>query len=87
MCVFNRVDNKANDYSEVTGRTTAKPVRRRRRNKKKSPSALARSMNRHTRFPEKNLAAKPDLASPEDKSINTVPGFPDSDNFQCAKEL
>ena len=79
--------NKTKDDSEVTERTTAKPVRARRRNKKKFHSVLARSRKRHTRFPEKNLAGKPDFASPEDKSIDTVPGFPDSDNSVCAKEL
>ena len=55
-----------------------KPVRHRHR-RMKSPSALACSWRRHTRFLEKNLAGKPDLASPEDQQ--------DSDNSLCVKEL
>ena len=77
-----KTPNKAKDDSGVTGRTTAKkPVRRRRRKTNRSPSALARSRKRHTRFLEKKLAGKPDLASPEedqqDSDINSV----------CVKEL
>ena len=52
-----------------------KPVKRRRRKKNRSPSALAHS-RRHTRILEKKLAGNPDLASPED-----------SDNSLCVKEL
>ena len=78
-----KTPNKAKDNNiEVTGRTTAKPVRRRRRKKKQSPSALARkkkqspsalarSKKRHARFLEKKLAGKPDLALPEEKSITS----------------
>ena len=43
-----------------------KPVRRRRK-KRNSPSALARSRRRHARFLEKKLAGKPDSPSPEDQ--------------------
>ena len=57
-----------------------KPVRRRRRKKNRSPSALARSRKRHARFLEKKLAGKPDLASPEEDQQ-------DSDNSVCVKEL
>ena len=64
---------------------------KRRRKKKKFPSALARSMNRHRRFLEKKLAGKPDLASPEDKRISAVPstkgGEQDSYNSLCVYEL
>ena len=81
--------NKDNDGSEVTGRVTAKPVKRRR--KKKSSSALVRSRDRHRRFLENKLAGnrsgKPHLASPEDKRIFTVPTREqESDNSLCAKE-
>ena len=55
--------NKAKDDSEVTRRVTVKPVKRRR--KKNSPFALARSKRRLERFLEKKLAGKPDLASME----------------------
>ena len=72
--------NKAKDDNKVTRRTTAKPVKRRRRKKNRSPSALARSRKRHARFLEKKLAGKPDLASPEEDQQ-------DSDNSVCAKEL
>ena len=79
--------NKDKDISEVTGRVTAKPVKRRRK-KKKSPSALARSRDRHRHFLEKKLAGKPNLPSPEDKRISTVPTREqDSDNSLCAKNL
>ena len=57
-----------------------KPVRRRRRKKNRSPSALARSRKRHARFLEKKLAGKPDLASPEEDQQ-------DSENSVCVKEL
>ena len=57
-----------------------KPVKRRRRKKNRSPSALALSRKRHARFLEKKLARKPDLASPEEDQQ-------DSDNSVCAKEL
>ena len=63
-----------------------KPVKRRWK-KKKSPSALARSRDRHTRFLEKKLAGNPGLASPEGKSVTAVPRKQDSDNSRCAKEL
>ena len=66
---------------------TAKPVRRCCRKKNQSPSALARSRKRHTCFLEKKLAGKPDLALPEEKSITTVPGFPDAVDSLCVKEL
>ena len=84
-----KTPNKAKDNnSEVTGRTTsAKPVRRRRRKKNQSPSALARSRKRHARFLEKKLPGKPDLASPEEKSITTVPGVPDAVDSHCVREL
>ena len=45
------------------------------------------SRKRHTRFLEKKLAGKPDLALPEEKSITTVPGFPDAVDSLCVKEL
>ena len=61
-----KTPNKAKDDNTVTGRTTVKPVKRRRRKKNRSPSALARSRKRHARFLEKKLAGKPDLASPEE---------------------
>ena len=57
-----------------------KTVRRRRRKKNRSPSALACSRKRHARFLEKKLAGKPDLASPEEDQQ-------DSDNSVCVKEL
>ena len=76
-----KTPNKAKDVNkEVTGRTTVKPVKRRRRKKNRSPSALARSRKRHSRFLEKKLAGKPDLASPEEDQQ-------DSDNYVCVKEL
>ena len=75
-----KTPNKAKDNNKVTGRTTGKPVRRRRRKKNRSPSALARSMKRHGRFLEKKLAGKPDLASPEKDQQ-------DLDNSVCVKEL
>ena len=79
--------NKDKDGSEVTGRVTAKPVKHRRK-KKKSPSALARSRDRHRRFLQKKLAGKSDLASPEDKRISTISTREqDSDNSLCATEL
>ena len=75
-----KTPNKAKDDNKVTGRTTGKSVRRRRRKKNRSPSALARPRKRHARFLEKKLAGKPDLASPEeDQQI--------SDNSVCVKEL
>ena len=43
-----------------------KPVRRRRK-KRHSPFALARSRRRHARFLEKKLAGKSDSPSPEDQ--------------------
>ena len=61
-----KTPNKAKDDSEVAERTTVKPVRRRRK-KRNSPSALARSRRRHARFLEKKLAGKPDSPSPEDQ--------------------
>ena len=71
--------NKDKKGSEVTRRVTAKPVKCRR--KKKSPSALTCSRDRHRGFLEKKFAGKPDLASPEDKRIPTVPTQEqDSDN-------
>ena len=76
-----KTPNKAKDDNKVTGRTTVKPVKRRRRKKNRSPSALARSRKRHARFLEKKLAGKPDLASPEEDQQ-------DSDiNLVCVKEL
>ena len=75
-----KTPNKAKDDNKVTGRTTVKPVKRRRRKKNRSPSALARSRKRHARFLEKKLAGKPDLASPEEDQQ-------DSDNSVCVKEL
>ena len=75
-----KTPNKAKDDNKVTRRTTGKSVRRRRRKKNGSPSALACSRKRHTRFLEKKLAGKPDLASPEEDQQ-------DSDNSVCVKEL
>ena len=75
-----KTPNKAKDYNKVTRRTTVKPVKRRRLKKNRSPSVLARSRKRHTRFLEKKLAGKPDLASPEEDQQ-------DSDNSVCVKEL
>ena len=75
-----KTPNKAKDDNKVTGRTTVKPVKRRRRKKNRSPSALARSRKRHARFLEKKLAGKPDLASPEEDQQ-------DLDNSVCVKEL
>ena len=66
-----KTPNKAKDDSEVT----VKPVRRRRK-KRNSPSALARSRRRHARFLEKKLARKPDSPSPEDQQDSV-----------CVKEL
>ena len=54
-----KTPNKAMDDSEVAEHTTRRPVRRRRM-KRNSPSALASSRRRHTRFLEKKLAGKPD---------------------------
>ena len=76
-----KTPNKAKDDNKVTGRTTVKPVKRRRRKKNRSPSALARSRKRHARFLEKKLAGKPDLASPEEDQQYTVI------NPVCVKEL
>ena len=70
-----KTPNKAKDDSEVAGRATVKPVRRRRK-KRNSPSALARSRRRHARFLEKKLAGKPDSPSPEDQQDSA-----------CVKEL
>ena len=70
-----KTPNKAKDDSEVAGRATVKPVRRRRK-KRNSPSALARSRRRHARFLEKKLAGKPDSPSPEDRQDSV-----------CVKEL
>ena len=66
---------KAKDDSEVAERATVKPVRRRRK-KRNSPSALARSRRGHARFLEKKLAGKPDSPSPEDQQDSV-----------CVKEL
>ena len=49
---------------------------RRRRKKRNSPSALARSRRRHARFLEEKLAGKPDSPSPEDQQ-----------DPMCVKEL
>ena len=73
------ISNKAKHNSDILGRTTAKPVGRRCRNKRKYTSALAHSRNWHPLFLENNLAGKPDLASPEDKSIAVIHGYPDYD--------
>ena len=75
-----KTPNKAKDDNKVTRCSTVKPVRRRGQEKNRSPSVLARSRKRHARFLEKNLAGKPDLASPEEDRQ-------DSDNFVCVKEL
>ena len=76
-----KTPNKAkDDNKEVTGSITVKSVKRRRRKKNRSPSALARSRKRHAWFLEKKLAGKPDLASPEEDQQN-------SDNSVCVKEL
>ena len=53
-----KTPNKAKDDNKVTGRTTGKPVRIRRRKKNRSPSALARSRKRHARFLEKKVSWK-----------------------------
>ena len=76
-----KTPNKTMDDNKVTGRTTVKPVKRRRRKKNRSPSALARSRKRHTRFLEKKLAGKADLASPEEDQQDT------DINPVCVKEL
>ena len=57
--------------SEVTRRVTVKTVKRRR--KKNSPSALARSKRRLERFLEKKSAGKPDLASPGETGTPVSP--------------
>ena len=75
-----KTPNKAKDGNKVTGRTTVNPVKRRRRKKNISPSALAHSRKRRARFLEKKLAGKPDLASPEEDQQ-------DSDNSVCVKKL
>ena len=77
-----KTPNKAKDDNkgQPTGRTSVKPVKRRRQKKNRSPSVLARSRKRHARFLEKKLAGKPDLASPEEEQQ-------DSDNSVCVKEL
>ena len=49
--LFAKTPNKAKDNSEVAGRATVKPVRRRK--KRNSPSVLARSRRKHARFLEK----------------------------------
>ena len=76
-----KTPNKAKDDNKVTGHTTVKPIKRRRRKKNRSPSALARSRKRHARFLEKKLAGKPDLASPEEDQQDT------DINPVCVKEL
>ena len=58
--------NSRQGDNEVTRRTTAKPVRRRRW-KKNSSFALSHSRNRHTHFQENKFAGIPVLASAEDK--------------------
>ena len=63
--------NKAKDDSEVTRRVAVKPVKRRR--KKNSPSALARSKRRLERFLEKKSAGKPDVASPGETGTPVSP--------------
>ena len=80
MQVPAKTPNKAKDDNKVTERTSVKPVKRRRRKKNRSPSALAHSRKRHTQFLEKKLAGKPDWASPEEDQQ-------DSDNSLCIKEL
>ena len=75
-----KTPNKAKDDNMVTGCTSVKPVKRHRRKKNRSPSALARSRKRHARFLEKKLAGKTDLASPEEDQQ-------DLDNSVCVKEL
>ena len=75
-----KTPNKSKDDNKVTGRTTVKPVKRRRQKKNRSPSALARSRKRHALFLEKKLAGKPDLASPEEDQQAL-------DNSVCVKEL
>ena len=69
-----KTPNKAKEDSEVGGRATVKPVRRRRK-KNNSPS-LTRSRRRHARFLEKKLAGKTDSPSPEDQQDSV-----------CVKEL
>ena len=75
-----KTPNKAKDDYKVIRRTAVKPVKRRRRKKYRSPSALARSRKRHAPFLEKKLAGKPGLALPEEDQQ-------DSDNSVCVKEL
>ena len=75
-----KTPNKAKEDNKVAGRITVKPVKRRRRKKKRSPSALAHSRKRHAWFLEKNLAGKPDLASPKEDQQ-------DLNNSVCVKEL
>ena len=52
-----KTPNKAKDDNKVTGRTTVKPVKRRRRKKNRSPSALARSRKRRA-VPGKEVSWK-----------------------------
>ena len=49
--------NKAKDDGKVTERVTVKPLKRRRK-KKKSPSALAHFRERHIRFLKKKVGGK-----------------------------
>ena len=78
-----KTQNKAKENSEVAGRATVKAARRRRK-KRNSPSALARS-RRHASFMEKKLAGKPDSPLPKDqqdsvrvKELKKLAGKPDS---------
>ena len=77
-----KTPNKAKDAydNKVTGHTSVKPVKRRRRKKYISPSVLTRSRKRQARFLEIKLAGNPDLVSPEEDQQ-------DSDNSVCVKEL
>ena len=67
-----KTPSKAKDDSEVAGRATVKPVRRCQK-KRHSPSVLARSRRRHSRFLEEKL---PDSPSPKDQQDSV-----------CVKEL
>ena len=53
-----KTPNKAKDDNKVTGRTTVKPVKRRRRKKNRSPSALACSREETRAIPGKEVCWK-----------------------------
>ena len=79
-----KTPNKAKDDSEIAGRATVKPVRRRR--KKNSPSAIVHSRRRHTHFLEKKLAGKPDLPSPEDQQDSVCVKEVENTSLVCGSD-